>query len=125
MGARSTAKVIEQTNTLDPIGNKTTNGVSSNIDFKSDPILRKAYAAYLLMNTELSDTVLNSITGKELVYAIAITSGLPGWFINFVNSINDCQFNNSTIETLTKYVSVPDWLSEVVNAWLKIKSSNN
>lgn len=125
VGARSTAKVIEQTNTLDPIGNKTTNGVSSNIDFKSDPILRKAYAAYLLMNTELSDTVLNSITGKELVYAIAITSGLPGWFINFVNSINDCQFNNSTIETLTKYVSVPDWLSEVVNAWLKIKSSNN
>ncbi len=77
MGARSTAKVIEQTNTLDPIGSKTTNGVSSNIDFKSDPILRKAYAAYLLMNTELGDTVLNSITGKELVYAIAITSGLP------------------------------------------------
>lgn len=125
MGARSTAKVIEQTNTLDPIGSKTTNGVSSNIDFKSDPILRKAYAAYLLMNTELGDTVLNSITGKELVYAIAITSGLPNWFINFVNSINDCQFNNLTIETLTKYVSIPDWLSEVVNAWLKVKSSNS
>ncbi|ADN50798.1 MFS transporter [Vulcanisaeta distributa] len=124
-GARSTAKVIEQTNTPDPIGNKVTNGVNGNIDIKSDPILRKTYAAYLLMNTELSDTVLNSITGKELVYAIAITSGLPDWFVNFVNSINDCQFTNSTIETLTKYVSVPDWLSEVVNAWLKIKSSNS
>ncbi len=77
------------------------------------------------MNTELGETVLSNITDRELVYAIAVTSGLPNWFINFVNSINDCQFNSLTIESLVKYVSIPDWLNEVVNNWLKVKLTNN
>ncbi|BDR91542.1 MFS transporter [Vulcanisaeta souniana] len=120
---RGEVKITEQANASDPIRS---NGFSSNNnDIKADPILRKTYAAYLLMNTELGETVLSNITDRELVYAIAVTSGLPNWFINFVNSINDCQFNSLTIESLVKYVSIPDWLNEVVNNWLKVKLTNN
>lgn len=123
VSVRNPTNVIEQVNTPDPVGGKTINGANGNTtDIRSDPVLRKIYAAYLLMNTELGETVLNSITGRELIYTIAVASGLPNWFIDFVNNINDCQFNNSTIEVLIKHVNMPDWLSEVVNGWLKVKS---
>ncbi len=122
VSARSPVKAVEQVNIPDPVDNKPINNPgNTNIDIKSDPILRKTYAAYLLMNTDLGETVLNNITGKELIYAIAVTSGLPEWFVNFVNNINDCQINDSTIESLIKYVSIPDWLNEVINGWFKIK----
>lgn len=126
VSAKNAVKAIEQVNTQDPVSdNKSVNANNSNnADIKSDPILRKTYAAYLLMNTELGETVLNNITSRELIYAIATTSGLPNWFINFVNSINNCQFNEAMVESLMKHVNVPDWLGEVVNNWLKTKSLN-
>lgn len=77
------------------------------------------------MNTELGETVLNSITGRELVYAVAVTSGLPEWFISFVNNIDNCQITNSALETLIKYVNIPDWLSEVINGWFKIRGGSS
>ncbi|WP_048057062.1 MFS transporter [Vulcanisaeta moutnovskia] len=108
----------------DPDPNYNNNG-NPNIDIKSDPVLRKAYAAYLLMNTELGETVLSNITSKDLIYAIAITSKLPNWFIEFINNINEYNINMSVIESLTKYVNVPNWLMEVINGWLKINSLNS
>ncbi len=120
-------KVVERGGSMSLMGgNKLVNGGGDggNIDIKSDPVLRKVYAAYLLMNTELGEAVLSNISGRELIYAIAVMSGLPNWFMEFINNINDCKINNLAIEALTKYVNMPDWLSEVVNGWLKAKLTN-
>ncbi len=109
--------------TGDPV-NYDRNMVSDGIDLKNDPILRKTYAGYLLMNTELSDTVLKSISIKELIYTIAITSKSPNWFVDFIKNMNECNIDLKAIESLLNNLKAPDWVGELINGWIKVNSSN-
>jgi len=96
----------------------------NDIDLKADPILRKSFAAYLLMGTEVGDTVFQNIKPKELLYTIAVASKAPGWFIEFVKNIDDCNVNIKSVTSLMNYLKVPDWVNEVVNAWIKVNYTN-
>ncbi|MFB6470619.1 MAG: MFS transporter [Vulcanisaeta sp. AZ3] len=100
------------------------NDYRGDLDLKNDPVLRKAYAAYLLMNTEISETVIRALSVKELVYTIAATSHAPDWFIDFVKNMNDCNLDIKVISLLTNYLKPPDWVNDLVNGWIKINYSN-
>jgi hypothetical protein len=76
------------------------------------------------MGTEVGDTVFQNIKPKELLYTIAVTSKAPGWFIEFVKNIDDCNVNIKSIISLMNYLKVPDWVNEVVNAWIKVNYTN-
>ncbi|WP_069807509.1 MFS transporter [Vulcanisaeta thermophila] len=114
----TTVKVETKTTPTNPVVELNGGPDNPQYSLKSDPVLRKVYAAYLLLGTELADQVLSSITTRDLVYVAIRMSNAPQWLAEIITKLGDCDVKSDVVKIVRKYTELPGWFNELVDAWM-------